>query len=248
MHPDVEAILESTRRRAERAERRVETVEARDFRGAVEATETRGRNPVIGEVKPSSPTMGESGKDPVETARAMVEGGAAAISVLTEPEHFAGSLETLREVREAVNVPVLRKDFILEPRQLYEVEADLILLIAAFLEDEVLQELVSQAVQIGFEPLVEVHTPEELLVALDTEARVVGVNNRDLSRLEVDLSVGERLLPRIPGARIAVAESGISSPNDLHRLRAAGADAFLVGTSIMRSDDVERKTRLLVEA
>lgn len=248
MHPDVEAILESTRRRAREAERRVEGVDARDFRGAVEAAESRGWNPVIAEVKPSSPTMGESGRDPVETARRMVEGGAVAISVLTEPEHFGGSLEALREVRREVDVPVLRKDFVLEESQLYEVKADLVLLIAAFLDDGRLSELVGKAREIGFEPLVEIHSQEELRRALATEAGVIGVNNRDLKRLEVDLGVGERLLPGIPDDCVAVAESGVSSQADVRRLREAGADALLVGTSIMRSDDVAGKTRMLVEA
>lgn len=249
MHPDVEDILETTRCRASDAERVLDSVECREFFEPVRVVKDDGRNPVIAEVKPTSPTTdGVNGDDPVAVAECMVQGGAVAVSVLTEPNYFGGSLDTLREVREAVDVPVLRKDFILERSQLYEVEADLMLLIAAFLEPAELDNLVDEALSIGFEPLVEVHTLRELRVAVDTGARVIGVNNRDLRGLEVDLSVGESLLPEVPDDCVAVSESGISSPVDVRRLRGAGADAFLVGSSIMGSDDVRGRTRELVDA
>jgi len=136
MHPDVREILEDARRRAEDAERGFETVEGRDFVGAVEETKAEGRVPVIAEVKPTSPTTdGTVALDPAGTAREMVEGGATAISVLTEPDRFGGSLEALREVREAVDVPVLRKDFVVDEAQVREVRADLLLLIAAFVDN-----------------------------------------------------------------------------------------------------------------
>lgn len=246
MHPDVEEILDDARHRAESAERRVDSVDARSFVDEVEDRRGSGLQPVIAEVKPTSPTSdGVAGHEPVEAARAMERGGAAAISVLTEPERFGGSLDLLREIRSEVELPVLRKDFVVDPRQIYEVESDLLLLIAAFVDD--LPALVDEAVEVGFEPLVEVHTEDELERALATDARVVGVNNRDLTRLEVDLSVGERLLPEVSEDRVAVAESGVSTSGDVRRLASAGADAFLVGTSIMRADDVEAKTRELVE-
>jgi indole-3-glycerol phosphate synthase len=152
----------------------------------------------------------------------------------------------LREVREAVDVPVLRKDFVVDERQIREVRADLLLLIAAFVED--LDGLVDEVRDAGFEPLVEVHTSKELEAALETSARVIGVNSRDLKRLEVDLSNAESLLPEVPDDRLAVAESGMETPEDVRRMVDAGADAVLVGTAITRSDDVREKTRELVEA
>lgn len=247
MHPDVREILENAEDRAADATRSFETVEARDFVAAVEETKEEGRVPVIAEVKPTSPTTdGTVSLDPAETAREMVAGGATAISVLTEPNRFGGSPDALREVREAVEVPVLRKDFIVDDPQMREVRADVLLLIAAFVED--LSALVDEARAVGFEPLVETHTRDEVEEALQTDARVIGVNSRDLKRLEVDLSNAEQLLPHVPEDRIAVAESGMETPEDVRRMVDAGADAVLVGTAITRSDDVREKTRELVEA
>jgi indole-3-glycerol phosphate synthase len=247
MHPDVEKILEDAHERAEGAERAFNTVEPRDFVGAVEKTKSEGNVPVIAEVKPTSPTTdGTVALDPAETAREMVAGGATSLSVLTEPERFGGSLDALREVREAVDVPVLRKDFVVDERQIREVRADLLLLIAAFVED--LDGLVDEVRDAGFEPLVEVHTREELEAALETDARVIGVNSRDLKRLEVDLSNAESLLPEVPDDRLTVAESGMETPEDVRRMINASADAVLIGTAITRSDDVREKTRELVEA
>ena len=247
MHPDVREILEDAEGRAESATHEFDALEARDFVAAVEKTQAEGEVPVIAEIKPTSPTTdGTVSLDPVETAREMVAGGATALSVLTESERFGGSLEALREVREAVDVPVLRKDFVVDRRQVREVRADLLLLIAAFVDD--LDSLVEEALSAGFEPLVEVHTREELDAALETDGRVIGVNSRDLRRLEVDLSHAESLLPHVPDDRLAVAESGMENPEDVRRMIQAGADAVLVGTAITRSDDVREKTRELVEA
>jgi indole-3-glycerol phosphate synthase len=247
MHPDVRDILEDARDRAERATRGFERVDARDFADAVEETKESGRVPVIAEIKPTSPTTdGTVDLDPVEVAREMVAGGATALSVLTEPDRFGGSTDALREVRDAVDVPVLRKDFVVDAAQIREVRADLLLLIAAFVDD--LGALVDEARAAGFEPLVETHTRDELEAALETDARVIGVNSRDLKRLEVDLSDAEELLPNVPEDRIAVAESGMETPEDVRRMVEAGADAVLIGTAITRSDDVREKTRELVEA
>lgn len=247
MHPDVEDVVETARERAEAAESRFDAVEPRPFVDRVREVDAAGMNPVIAELKPTSPTTpGVDERDPVALARSMERGGAAALSVLTEPSHFGGSLDYLERIRAAVDVPVLRKDFVVDERMVREVEADLLLLIAAFLDD--LDGMVAATADAGFEPLVEVHTEGELDAALATDARVVGVNNRDLTRLEVDLGVGDRLLPTIPDDRIAVAESGITGPDDVRRMRDAGADALLVGTAIMAEDDVEAKTRELVEA
>lgn len=171
------------------------SVDSRPFPDAVAATADAGRVPVIAEVKPTSPTTdGVRDDDPVELAREMVGGGATALSVLTEPEHFGGSTESLRRIREAVDVPVLRKDFILREEQLDAVESDLILLIARFVGED-LPDLVAAARNRGFQPLVEVHTREELTAALAAGADIIGVNNRDLGKLEVDLGTFEELAP-----------------------------------------------------
>jgi indole-3-glycerol phosphate synthase len=247
MHPDVRGILEDAEERAENATREFDSLDPRDFVAAVKETKKEGRVPVVAEVKPTSPTTdGTVSLDPVETAREMVAGGATALSVLTEPERFGGSLDALRDVREAVDVPVLRKDFVVDSRQVREARADLLLLIAAFVDD--LDGLVKEARSAGFEPLVEVHTREELERAVGTDARVIGVNGRDLRRLEVDLSHAESLLPEVPDDRLAVAESGMEKPEDVRRMMDAGADGVLVGTAITRSEDVREKTRELVEA
>jgi len=247
MHPDVREILEDAEERAESAERAFDTVDPRDFIGAVEETKEAGRVPVVAEVKPTSPTTeGTVALDPAETAREMVAGGATAVSVLTEPRRFGGSADALHEVREAVDVPVLRKDFVVDEAQIREVRADLLLLITAFVDD--LGGLVDEARSAGFEPLVETHTRDELETALRTGARVIGVNSRDLRRLEVDLGRAEELLPTVPDDRVGVAESGMEKPEDVRRMIDAGADAVLVGTAVTRADDVREKTRELVEA
>ncbi|MFC6988091.1 indole-3-glycerol phosphate synthase [Haloplanus sp. GCM10025708] len=237
--PEVRSILSAARAREGGDERL--TVDARPFPAAVAATEADGRTPVIAEVKPTSPTTpGVRDDDPVDLARAMVDGGATALSVLTEPDHFGGSTETLRRVRAAVDVPVLRKDFLLREAQLDGVASDLVLLIARFVDD--LSALVAAAKERGFQPLVEVHTEAELDRALDAGASVVGVNNRDLGRLEVDLGTFERLAPKVPADVTLVAESGVTSLADARRMREAGADALLIGTAIM-DGDVETNTR-----
>ncbi|MFC6717125.1 indole-3-glycerol phosphate synthase [Natrialbaceae archaeon GCM10025810] len=245
--PAVRSILEAARERS--GGDRV-SIEARSFPDALAAAEADGRVPVIAEVKPTSPTAdGTRADDPVELARAMVDGGAAAISVLTEPEHFGGSPEALERVREAVDVPVLRKDFVLREEQMDVVDADLLLLIARFVED--LEGLVTAARDRGFQPLVEVHDSEELDAALEAGADIVGVNNRDLARLEVDLGTFEDVAPEAPEDVTLIAESGISTSEDVRRMRAAGADALLVGSAIMdhgRESDVSENTRRLTRA
>jgi indole-3-glycerol phosphate synthase len=241
--PAVRSILSAAAERPGGSERL--TVAARSFADAVAAAERDGRVPVIAEVKPTSPTTeGTRDDDPVELAEAMVAGGATAISVLTEPEHFGGSLETLRRVRAAVDVPVLRKDFLLEEAHLDAAESDLVLLIARFVDD--LPGLVAAAEARGFQPLVEVHTVAELHAALDAGANVIGVNNRDLGRLEVDLGTFERVASAVPDDAdvTLVAESGISSVEDVRRMRAAGADALLVGSAIMAGDVTAETARL----
>ena len=249
--PAVESILEAARERAGGDE--VVDVDARSLPDAIARTEADGRVPVIAEVKPTSPTSdGTREDDPVELAEAMVAGGATAISVLTEPSHFGGSPEALTRVREAVDVPVLRKDFVLREDQLDAVEADLVLLIVRFLDPETLEELIAAARERGFQPLVEVHDRAELETALEAGADIVGVNNRDLARLEVDLETFESVGPQAPDDVTLLAESGVSSPADVRRMREAGADALLIGSAIMEhgaaDSDVRENTRRLVTA
>jgi indole-3-glycerol phosphate synthase len=218
-------------------------VEARSLPAAFERAERGGRVPVIAEIKPTSPTTaGEHRGDPVELAEAMVAGGAAALSVLTEPEHFGGRPDDLRRVREAVDVPVLRKDFLLEEAHLDTVAADVVLLIARFVED--LPEMVAAARERGFQVLVEVHTRRELEAALAAGADIVGVNNRDLAQLTVDLGTFESVGPAAPKEVTLIAESGIGTPADVRRMRRAGADGLLVGSAIMDGDIRENTRRL----
>jgi indole-3-glycerol phosphate synthase len=171
----------------------------------------------------------------------MVDGGAAALSVLTEPEHFGGSAENLRRIREAVDVPVLRKDFIVREDQLDVVESDVVLLIARFVDD--LAGLVEAAESRGFQALVEVHDAAELEEALAAGASIIGINNRDLAKLEVDLATFEEVATDVPDDVTLIAESGVSTVDDVRRMRAAGADALLVGTAIMDGDVTENVRR-----
>jgi len=247
--PAVRSILAAAGER-DAPEGRV-SVTPRSLPDALAAADADGRVPTIAEVKPTSPTTdGERTGDPARLAREMVGGGAAAVSVLTEPEHFGGSPADLEAVREAVGVPVLRKDFLLHESQLDAVEADAVLLIARFLGDD-LPGLLEAARVRGFQALVEVHDREELDRAVDAGATLVGVNNRDLAELTVDLGTFERVAPHAPGGVTLLAESGVQSPADARRMRAAGADGLLVGSAIMdgvEADGVTESTRRIVNA
>jgi indole-3-glycerol phosphate synthase len=197
---------------------------------------------VIAEHKRRSPSRGAIREDlaPSDVARRYAAAGAAALSVLTEPESFGGALEHLVAARAAVGVPVLRKDFVVDPWQLWEARAagaDAALLIVAALSDAELRELLAGARAAGLDALVEVHDRGELDRALDAGAAIVGVNNRNLKTLEVRLETALDLAPSIPDAVVAVAESGLRAGADLRRLRDAGFDAFLVGESLMSSPD-----------
>jgi indole-3-glycerol phosphate synthase len=242
--PAVESILSAARERGGGGERL--SVSPRSLTDAFAAAEADGRVPIVAEVKPTSPTTeGERRDDPVALAEEMVAGGAAALSVLTEPEHFGGSPEALTRIREAVDVPVLRKDFLLHESQLDVVEADVVLLIARFLDD--LAGMLDAARERGFQVLVEVHDAAELEAAIEAGADIVGVNNRDLAKLEVDLGTFEAVAPDVPDDVTLIAESGISTVDDLRRMREAGADALLVGSAIM-DGDVRVNTETLTRA
>src|SRR6266581_8639587 len=197
---------------------------------------------VVAELKPASPSRGVIREpfEPVALAQALGNAGACALSVLTEGEFFRGSLKNLRDARKPIQLPVLRKDFIFDPWQVWETranDADSFLLIVAILEDALLRDLVALGREIGMEPLVEVHSGDELDSALAAGARIIGVNNRDLKTLTVNVNTSFELVEAIPNECIAVSESGLRTNDDLKKLREAGFDAFLIGEHLMQSPD-----------
>ncbi len=197
---------------------------------------------VLAELKPASPSRGiiREPFDPVALGISLEAAGAAALSVLTESEFFRGSLKNMRDARKAIRLPVLRKDFIFDPWQVWETranDADSFLLIVAALRDEQLAALLALGRELGMEPLVEVHTSEELKRALGAGAMLIGVNNRNLKTLDVRIETSFELIDQIPNECIAVSESGIRSTEEIGKLRTAGFDAFLIGTSLMLSPD-----------
>ncbi len=211
----------------------------RPFRAAL--LEREGFN-VIAEFKRRSPSRGVIRADlhPTHVAQAYEVAGAVALSVLTEEQFFGGTLDDLQQARSATLLPTLRKDFIVDPYQVWEAwiaGADAVLLIVAALSDAELHQLHASATEAGLTALVEVHDARELQRALDVGAQVIGVNNRDLQTLRVDLETSLRLAERMPSGVVKVAESGLRTAADLHRLRAAGYDAFLIGEHLMQSPD-----------
>lgn len=249
MHPIINEILGSTKKRIPRiTNNKKKIIKSRSFKDTLKARKQKNLIPVIAEVKPSSPTRfirNVTTQDAAGIAKQMESGGAAAISVLTEPQFFKGSIENLNSVRQAVSIPVLRKDFVIDKAQIHEAESDLILLIAGILDNN-LEDFVNEAISYGREPLVEVHNKKELENALSTCTSIIGINNRDLTTMKVDISTTEKLAPLISD-RIIISESGISSPEDAVRVICAGADAILVGTSIMQGN-IYDKTYELVHA
>jgi len=208
---------------------------------------------IIAEVKRSSPSKGALADiaDPAALAYEYAEGGAAAISVLTEQRRFGGSLDDLRAVRGRVDVPVLRKDFIVSSYQLWEARAagaDMVLLIAAALEQEALVSLIERATSIGLTPLVEVHDTEETLRSVDAGAQLIGVNNRNLKTLEIDRDTFARVAPSIPTNLVRVAESGVRGPHDVIEFARAGADVVLVGETLVTGRDPRASVADLVAA
>jgi indole-3-glycerol phosphate synthase len=236
-------------RRGEAFESAVASARPRGAAFAAALAESPGPN-VIAECKRTSPSKGRLREeyDPVAIATAYASGGAAAISVLTEPEFFEGDLAHLRAVRHAVETPVLRKDFMLDRSQIAEARAagaDAVLLIVAALDDRTLRSLLEEADGHGLAALVEVHDETELDRAIAAGATIVGVNNRDLRSLETDPATAERLAARIPTGAIAVCESGLRTREDLGRFAALGYRGFLVGETLMRSDDPASELRRL---
>jgi indole-3-glycerol phosphate synthase len=214
---------------------------ATPLRNFTAAFERDGLN-VIAELKPASPSRGVIREpfEPVALAQTLESAGACALSVLTEAEFFRGSLKNLRDARKAIQLPVLRKDFIFDTWQVWETranDADSFLLIVATLSDALLRDLIGLGRELGMEPLVEVHTREELDRALAAGARVLGVNNRDLKTLTVRIETSFELISHIPDDCFAVSESGLRTHDDLAKLRASGFDAFLIGTHLMMAPD-----------
>jgi indole-3-glycerol phosphate synthase len=237
--------IEAARARVDLAAMRREAEQAsppRDFVGAMRAKIAAGRPAVIAEIKKASPSKGvlRADFDPASIARSYERHGAACLSVLTDAQFFQGSADDLRTARASVALPVLRKDFVIEPYQVYQsraMGADCILLIAAILEPSPMRELEAAAHSLGMAVLVEVHDADELRVAQTLTTPLVGINNRDLRTFETRLETTIGLLPAIAGDRIVVTESGIASQQDVVHMQAHGVPAFLVGEAFMRGPD-----------
>jgi len=207
----------------------------------------------ICEVKKASPSKGVIAEDfpYLEIAKEYEEGGASAISVLTEPEFFLGSNDYLREISAAVRIPTLRKDFIIDQYQIYEAKllgAKAILLICALLEQQTLKDFILTAKELSLDCLVEIHSEDEAQEALSAEAHIIGINNRDLTTFNVDTGLAERLKKQLPSGILTVAESGIKTADDIRKLKDTGVDAVLIGESLMRAKDRKAFLKELVSA
>ena len=238
-HVSLEEIMERVARSAP---------PARDFKASLRH---KGRVSLIAEIKPASPVKGKMREnfDPMAIARAYEEGGASALSVLTEPDFFLGSTATLQELRQKSSLPLLCKDFFIDPYQVYEARAlgaDAILLIAAILDDRSLNELLELSHQLGMTALVEVHNQDELARAISAGAGLIGINNRNLRTFHTDISTTMELMPMVPPGATIVSESGIKCGHDMKVLRELGVHAALVGEALVTSPDIVAKTRELV--
>jgi len=208
---------------------------------------------IIAEAKKASPSKGviRQDFDPVAIARTYADNGACAVSVLTEEHFFQGRLEYLAQIRRDVDIPLLRKDFIINSYQVYEARAagaDAFLLIAAVLDSAQLRTLISLGTSLGMHALVEVHTGEELVSALKADPTIIGINNRNLNTFETTLETTLKLRPLVPDGIVTVSESGIATPDNIRRLRSCGIDAFLIGETLMREGDPGCKLKELTSA
>ena len=219
----------------------------RDFLRAISQEKLQ----LIAEIKKFSPSKGllHPDLDPLSMAKIYRESGAAAISVITDEKYFQGNLDYLRRVRKAVDLPLLRKDFIIDEYQIYEsaaFHADAVLLIAAILTQEKLERLIKQCQTLGMDCLVEVHDESELEKALISPARIIGINNRDLNTFNVDIDTTRRLIPNIPQGMVVVGESGITSREDILKMMEFGVNAVLIGESLVTADDISAKIKELM--
>lgn len=261
MHQILDEILNSTNKRINNLEtgpesNSVQIHNKRDILSIISFKQKEGKNPIITEIKPASPTQylkDINPDDAVFIANEMEQAGAVAISVLTEPQFFHGSIENLQAVRNAVNLPILRKDFILSEKQFDEVNCDVILLIAGILGKQ-LSDFVDLALSKNIEPLVEIHSLEELDQTLKTNARLIGINNRNLQTMQIDIKTTLELIPLIKKhdqdhltKHYIVSESGILYPHEKLQVLNAGADAILIGTAIIKSGNYYEKTKEFVD-
>ena len=215
----------------------------RSFRKAINVP---GKLSLIAELKRKSPSQGMLRErfDPVSLSQTLQDAGAAALSVLTDEPFFGGSLDFLRDAKQFTEIPVLRKDFLVDPYQVYEAalyEADAVLLIVRILTEEQLFQCMQAADLLGIEPLVEVHSAEELKVALSAGAHVLGINHRDLRTFELTPTLSDELVPRVPAGKLIVAESGIQTADDVKRMKRLGVHAVLIGEALMTSPDPPAK-------
>ena len=223
----------------------------RGFRAALEAARKRKKPGLIAEIKKASPSQGviRADFDPEKLARAYERGGATCLSVLTDSPSFQGAPEDLIVARQATHLPVLRKDFMLDPYQIVQsraLGADCVLVIMAMVSDETAALLLGAAREWGMDAIVEVHDEDEMARALKFEAGLIGINNRDLKTFVTDIETTVRLYPMVPKDRHVVAESGLSKPEDLTKLAKAGISSYLIGESLMRADNVEAATHSLL--
>jgi len=223
----------------------------RGFQAALINSLSSGWTPIIAEVKKGSPSKGviRADFDPLQIARTYQENGATCLSVLTDEHFFMGHLSYLALIREQVSLPLLRKDFIFDPYQIYQARAagaDAVLLIAAMLDLSQLRDFAALAQELSMDVLLEVHDQRELEMALQTDCSLIGINNRDLRSFQVDIATSERLAAQIPAGRLIVAESGITRREEIVQLMEKGLHAFLIGESLMRESDVGAKLRELV--
>lgn len=255
----LDAIVERVQQDLERAKKTPERLmrqmiaakaPARDFAGALRRA---GEVRVIAEIKRASPTRGvlRADLDHHRFAQMYEQAGAAAMSVLTERRFFQGSIHDLRQARAQVSIPTLRKDFIIDDSQIFEArvnDADAVLLIAAILGQAQLNHLQAVAESVGLATLVEIHTPKEGEMALEADATVIGINNRNLEDFTVDLETTERLMGYLPAGKVVVSESGIRGPDDVRRVRDWGVNAVLVGEALVTAGDPLAALAALVEA
>ena len=250
MHKILEDIICSSKERARYIQPEPFTIRAKSLKESIKKAQENGLVPIISEVKPASPTHNFKKITPVHAAQIageMERAGACAISVLTEPNYFHGSIENLKSVREQVSLPVLRKDFIVNKNQIIEVETDLVLLIAGVLHKQ-LDKFIMEVEKTGAEAIIEVHTPEELEDVLSTDAQIIGINNRNLSTFEIDLETVKQIAPIIRKERpdaIIIAESGVRTPEDTLQMIESGADAILIGSAIMEGDTYTNTYKLV---